>query len=135
VKKEIADLWVQALRSGKYSQVKARLHKPGEGFCCLGVLCELSGQGKWSGPVVFDASQYVTQNDRSEQVLPNEVASWAGVHDVTPFALIHGHPVTRDRQDSYGDHGPDAVHLASLNDQGYTFAQIADVIEQHWESL
>ena len=45
--------WLAALRSGKYQQAKAALHRQGDGFCCLGVLCDVSGLGKWE-PVSTD---------------------------------------------------------------------------------
>lgn len=44
MKKEIADRWVAALRSGKYKQGKGELHdKVNNTYCCLGVLCEIEG--------------------------------------------------------------------------------------------
>lgn len=40
--------WIEALRSGQYRQTQARLRtNDGLGYCCLGVLCEISGQGEW----------------------------------------------------------------------------------------
>jgi hypothetical protein len=42
--KELVKQWVEALRSGKYEQVKGILRKElenGYGHCCLGVLCEV----------------------------------------------------------------------------------------------
>lgn len=42
MKKDIAMKWVEALRSGKYKQTRGTL-KNNEGFCCLGVLCEING--------------------------------------------------------------------------------------------
>lgn len=51
MKKEVAKAWVEALRSGKYKQGKGWLRQEEPGveptFCCLGVLCDLSGQGRW----------------------------------------------------------------------------------------
>lgn len=34
--------WIEALESGKYRQTKKALHNT-DGFCCLGVECEISG--------------------------------------------------------------------------------------------
>ena len=39
--------WVKALRSGKYEQCTGRLHLKGDGYCCLGVLCDIVGAGRW----------------------------------------------------------------------------------------
>lgn len=41
--KELKDKWIAALRSGEYKQIQRRL-KSSEGFCCLGVLCEIVGK-------------------------------------------------------------------------------------------
>ena len=48
MKKEIADKWVEALRSGKYKQGKSALKKD-DSFCCLGVLCDIIGKGSIAG--------------------------------------------------------------------------------------
>lgn len=46
MKKEIADKWVEALRSGRYKQCKSWL-RDNDGFCCLGVLCDISKMSAW----------------------------------------------------------------------------------------
>lgn len=38
---DIKKQWVEALRSGEYTQGKGRLHD-GKNFCCLGVLCGIT---------------------------------------------------------------------------------------------
>lgn len=44
---ELKQKWLQALRSGQYKQTKERL-KGKYGYCCLGVLCDVSGRGEWT---------------------------------------------------------------------------------------
>lgn len=39
--------WTTALRSGEYRQGTGKL-RDGDAFCCLGVLCDVFGQGQWS---------------------------------------------------------------------------------------
>lgn len=39
---QIKQKWVEALRSGEYEQTQKTL-KYRDGFCCLGVLCDLQG--------------------------------------------------------------------------------------------
>lgn len=57
--KELKAKWVEALRSGKYKQTIATLrHSDGLGYCCLGVLLDLSGIGKWE----YGVYQYITRN-------------------------------------------------------------------------
>ena len=41
--------WIEALKSGKYKQVREILKRKDQGYCCLGVACEISGLGKWDG--------------------------------------------------------------------------------------
>lgn len=42
MKAELKQKWIDALRSGKYSQAKGRLEDGGS-YCCLGVLCVVAG--------------------------------------------------------------------------------------------
>lgn len=49
-REEVYNLWIAALRSGKYKQTKAAL-RDSKGFCCLGVLCDLAakdGGDQWN---------------------------------------------------------------------------------------
>lgn len=40
---ELRAEWIATLRSGKYKQARGMLCKPGVGYCCLGVLCQIAG--------------------------------------------------------------------------------------------
>ena len=40
------EAWIAALRSGQYKQCRNRL-KDGDGFCCLGVLCDIVDPTQW----------------------------------------------------------------------------------------
>lgn len=101
-------LWVEALRSGKYTQARHRLRR-GDAMCCLGVACEISGLGAWS-----DMGIYLVQGGRdSMMILPEPVKDWLGL----------------SRTDSAFGSGYDAPQLTEMNDGGKTFAEIADVIE------
>lgn len=45
---ELKEKWLKALRSNNYKQGTGCLrHKAQETFCCLGVLCDISGEGDW----------------------------------------------------------------------------------------
>ena len=44
--KELLLKWVAALRSGKYPQTRLKL-KDHEGYCCLGVLCDVVNPEGW----------------------------------------------------------------------------------------
>lgn len=39
--------WIEALRSGKYKQGRLALRTKSDDFCCLGVLCDVSGVSEW----------------------------------------------------------------------------------------
>lgn len=46
---QVVNLWIKALRSGKYKRQRTALRCDG-GFCCLGVLCDLAvkdGGASW----------------------------------------------------------------------------------------
>lgn len=45
--KALKTKWLEALRSGKYKQGRYGLRSEDDRFCCLGVLCDISGLGEW----------------------------------------------------------------------------------------
>lgn len=49
MEKALKAKWIEALRSGKYKQGRNVLRSSNDRFCCLGVLCDISGQGQWKG--------------------------------------------------------------------------------------
>ncbi len=133
MKKEIAEKWVEALRSGRYKQTKKRLHKD-DGYCCLGVLCELSGLSQWAegerdgyGAMTYHYNTidpvYGTQR-KDESYPPPLVKEWAGLKMVNPI-------VPADFVKTEYD-----TTLGELNDSGeYNFDSIAAIIEKHWKTL
>lgn len=124
---EVKAMWVAALRSGKYTQGKGTLRlqnkETGEcKHCCLGVLCDLYNSKLWKGPAQYsntlegDYIQYGTQDDIQTNYPPIEVYSWA---------VIGGTNLGYMRVTINGEH----LSLAAHNDEGRTFAEIADAIE------
>ncbi len=111
--------WVPALRSGQYRQTTGILRE-GNTFCCLGVACDISGLGRWSA-----AFRYVVGGEQRSGGLPIAVREYLQITLDSDLGII---PVLRDRNE-------DKVILAELNDNGFTFNQIADVIECFWEDL
>lgn len=146
MKKEIADLWVAALRSGKYKQGQKALRPTNDTFCCLGVLCDIAPKevGTWSNKALDEGFNYIGDIDNDEfdedyrigegneervslvegGECPQAVQQWAGLNDSV------GTPRGTKAVDK-------TLHsLATLNDDhGYTFDQIADLIERDWEKL
>lgn len=95
--------WVEALRSGKYEQGRRQLRRDNE-FCCLGVLCDLIDPAKWisSGGAGF---RYRGIDHNAMSFPPNEVTRNVGL--------------PRDLENQ----------VAGMNDDGNSFAEIADYIE------
>lgn len=102
---ELKAKWVEALRSGKYTQTDAFLRR-GDEYCCLGVLCDISGKAQWGS-----ISDYV-----------NIFVPGGGLSDTSGTLL-------ESFTDSIGL--PRSVHdeLYTMNDEGKTFPEIADYIE------
>jgi hypothetical protein len=115
----IKQLWVDALRSGNYQQGTRRLRSE-NAYCCLGVLCDLYDRDQ-GGPGWDEEDQ--TYLD-VELLLPREVAEWAGLIPVAqPETIIPGWFADVDLpQEDYS--------LSNLNDNGSSFGEIADLIEQ-----
>ena len=43
---EVKREWLERLRSGEYEQIQGRLRSD-DGYCCMGVLCEIIDPNKW----------------------------------------------------------------------------------------
>jgi hypothetical protein len=116
MKKKIADLWCDALESGMYPQGKNCLESS-QGYCCLGVLCVLAAEHGVNVKTDLYESNTVSKRISGETLdsQPN-VMQWAGLH-------------TDDGKLS------DCMTLASINDEGFTFHQIAVTIRKHWRTL
>ena len=111
--------WVAELRSGKFPQ-GARYLLADERYCCLGVLCEIAlrhdvplevRKVRQSGALAD--VEVVTSFDGLESALPSVVSQWA---DVSEFGNAPAY--TNDS-------------LAWRNDNGESFEQIADYIEEN----
>lgn len=109
MKKAVAKVWVEALRSGKYEQGKGALKQDNK-YCCLGVLCELSGLSE------FEEGSYDEDKYFNEQgYLPEEVMKWSGV---------------KNKKGNLNN-----KWITGLNDWGTTFLEMADLIENNYKVL
>jgi hypothetical protein len=119
--------WVDALRSGNYQQAKGYLKRKRQdgsvGFCCLGVLGDIVSPSAWSkwSP---DNPRFQSWNGKEEQ-LPEDVW-YEYVGDV-----FKSEPYETDGN-IYEDEQEVCTQelLATKNDSGYTFDQIANLIEE-----
>lgn len=125
MKKSVAMKWVKALRSGKYKQGEPMKLKDSNGeFCCLGVLCDISGKGEFE----YSNAEETYQFNNSTLALPEKVTKWAGMTD------------------GLGRSKDNTIELYNLNDTGIlnletgkierlTFDEIADIIQLNWKDL
>jgi hypothetical protein len=119
--------WVAALRSGEYAQGREVLHSTEyDSYCCLGVLCDVAVKSGLDIPV--DHMPAATFYGEKHCTLPAGVMEWAGLDEELPGTSIDMHVVSPDEYDEY-DEGAYPANLANLNDLGWSFEQIADVIE------
>lgn len=97
--------WIEALRGGKYKQGKEQLRQSDDSFCCLGVLCDIIDPVQW-----------------------REVSSGYRFRG-REFAALSFPPPDVSERVGLPRHIQDAV--AAMNDEGSSFAEIADYIEAH----
>lgn len=112
--------WTDALRSGRYRQGRGYLRTtpiPNEDpqFCCLGVLCDLH-----KDELIEDVNPYtaVQSYNGEESQLPQKLQDKFGISETGRLA----ESIT-------------AKNLASLNDSGFTFDEIAEIIEENFETV
>lgn len=104
----IKQAWAEALRSGKYQQGKESLCNNGK-FCCLGVLTDLYIQAnnqQWHHDV---GGCYSFETEGG--ILPFSVQQWAGIDTPNPYFAGN--------------------YATGWNDDGASFEEIADLIEDH----
>ena len=138
--KEHRRLWVQALRSGEYEQCREQLHTE-TGYCCLGVACDISGLGEWGTPGRANVGKiesetltwYILQDESemSATTLPDSVMHWLGFSSNSGvfnsrIKQVPADALPEELNDVLADSGKS---LAVLNDRGFTFHEIADIIE------
>ena len=125
---DIKAQWTTALRSGEYPQGKGTLRTE-DGYCCLGVLCDLAVKaGEIVEPVAkprsgINLDEVYYEYDGEPSVLSTPVRNWAGLDMSNPD--IPYQESMRDAVWRVRGH----VSLAELNDNDYTFPQIADLID------
>ena len=135
---KIKQKWVSALRSGEYEQGSEKLYS-GRGYCCLGVLCDLYSKEnglKWEFrgddviktedeivPSQLQKFDYFYFDDESE-FLPESVMDWAELSVKNPQVRV---------ECEYGEDARFYVdEIANFNDSGYSFTQLAEIIENQF---
>jgi hypothetical protein len=117
---EARKAWVEALRSGDYKQGEGVLRDGDGNYCCLGVACELAVKDGVEMDV-YTPEDGSTLYDGQAIVCPRKVQDW--------LRLAERHGAHRDHVSR------DTRYLTTLNDNGATFAEIADLIESEPKGL
>jgi hypothetical protein len=113
---QIKQQWITALRSNEYEQTTTYLRTT-EGFCCLGVLCDLYAKEHKDVDWDVDGDDYGFLDEI--QILPLKVMQWAGLSHTDP------HYVVADEET-----GERNITLSMVNDEGSSFEDIAQLIEE-----
>ena len=111
--KDIKAKWVSALRSGMWEQTTNVLSGTNvngvRGYCCLGVLCEIS-----AAETGFGIRENLRENNENQDIGPT-IRLWAGINrSCGGFVNIGGLEKS----------------LTEANDDGSTFLEIATAIEE-----
>jgi hypothetical protein len=125
MKTEIITRWIDALRSGKYTQARKKLRDPDtNGMCCLGVLCDLYSQDNpkagWKPFTTGDATVVPFYNDLEGKDDIRNVDTMMPSKAVLAWADLIG-----NSEEIF------AQELAVKNDSGETFEEIAQRIENY----
>jgi hypothetical protein len=103
MKKIIKKKWINALRSGKFQQGTGCLwDSKDNSYCCLGVLCEITGNG----------NNRNMENDYPKDINPDD----PNKNTIQPFLGLSANI---------------QIKLASLNDGGCDFKEIANYISKN----
>lgn len=141
--KSLMQKWVDALRSGAFSQTNGHL-KDNIGYCCLGVACEVYRQNtddpeaEWQPCEEGDEDgDYVERFMGMEGELPKPVQYRLGLEKKS--VKLPGHlarKITDDEEDLYDSEGNYVgleYTLPAINDSlPFTFEEIADILEYNY---
>lgn len=124
MKKSVAMKWVRALRSGKYNQTQGTLRNS-QGYCCLGVLCDISKEGEWAG------NHYWGSLGSTTGVLPKVVQIYAGMSNLKGEHTTH----LGERRSLVGYNDAHYTDPKTGKKRSTTFQEIADWIEINYKAL
>lgn len=131
---DVAERWVKALRSGEYEQGRGVLRDHNNRYCCLGVLCDLYAKEKgkdWTlNPDRGAGYGSLYSIHHATGILPFEVMEWADIKTEEGL-LPEAYPRASRTLPTLGA----ARDLTGLNDSGYTFTAIADLVELHKDAI
>lgn len=136
--KEFAERWVADLRDPNNKQCRSVLHD-GVGYCCLGRAVVVGGfklvpkrvEGEGDEIEVRD-DEFVIDGTQQEGLYGESEGLCEKAMGALGFSEEQGTP---NDESPVVINGRRFLNLAGANDQGVTFAQIADWVEKNWERL
>jgi len=126
--KTLKNKWIKALTGGKYKQTKGSLRR-GNSYCCLGVFCDIvKGKSKWNR---FIGTSYSLMDQ--EGILPATITSKYFPNN-SNTVFLKKETISKMKNKALSKRivrycSSDTVTLAGLNDRGFTFKEIAEVIK------
>lgn len=146
MKKRDADLWLAALRSGRYKQARATLFDSTTGgYCCLGVMekCLLDRVDQHTAYGHSEAAVLPKASTLDELGISFKDAGQPRFDDrpwpVAAPEFGNAAHVMLDEDFMSKEYGRmfkagEWISVAALNDGGYDFNKIADLLERHIET-
>ena len=134
---ELKNEWITALRSGNYTQAVGSLKTVEQGkvsHCCLGVLCEIALAKNIIESSVRGVDTHYYGDEFEFAVLPHVVRDWAGIDQVNPIIILTPELKEKIAERSSTIRNMNDIpifSLAEFNDAGFTFNEIADLIDEH----
>lgn len=141
--------WVAALRSGEYQQARGALARKDDEngtvrYCCLGVACDLAAKAGIIGEPQTESDfeddklaftyEYETGHGRVRETatLPRPVRTWLGLDGLGSDAHNPMVQFQFDTEEQHARYPLGQATLAEINDEGYDFNKIADLIEENF---
>jgi len=122
---EWKEKWVEALRSGKYTQTNKAL-RDNKGMCCLGVLCDVVDTSRWRLDTTLSKIEDNPWAYFSEML--EDADGWNGDR---LFESCEDSELPQDVRGLTGISLHSMSKCIDLNDaQSKTFTEIADIVEQ-----
>jgi hypothetical protein len=115
---ELKSKWLTALRSGEYPQTTGVL-RDNKGFCCLGVLCDVMDNSKWSDTVGGDGYGYYFDSREDETNIPAQERKELGLHKMVKPPL----------SEQYDEQLLETVLIEMNDSHNQNFLEIATFIE------
>lgn len=126
---QVKQQWIGDLLDNPNSQGRGLLRSTDTTFCCLGRLCHLHPENNWR--FVPSENEYVWEGENAW--IPDKVREWAGLASSCPKLTIPMNDPLFDRLKVLGE-GDDkhtVVSLIAINDNGFTFEEIAHLIDKY----